>query len=428
MQFNTAIARLMELRSREMVLLKGCSFALVSFILAIFLYQTVALYRPFYGLGVDTGVFPEGTVAFMKKEKLTDGIFNRYGFGGYMTFNHSEAKVFMDSRTPTLYTPYFFWLQRQGMRSLEKWERVVAEYDIDVALIKSAEAICETLFYDDGWTAVSFDDASVLFLKEGGRHQALIDRWGMRKLNPCVNNSYTEITETDKAVLLEMEAEVRRVMDYNEGVGLVGRVAIQHLLLGRVYTSLGGDYLDRAVDEYKTAVRVFPKYAIYYDLGLAYAKLKRYELALQYFDKARYGVSKSDLGTGLIYHEIGEDKKAVRYLKRYVKHAGDGAEDFVFKPLGLSCFRLGNFDCASHNFKKAVFFATSDKDRAWLYFQTGSSLFGVNDYSDGVLYFRKAVHIDPEVYGKKLERLAEEFSGKGWKEKATAIEGLLSAK
>ncbi len=67
---------------------------------------------PNMGLGLKEGRFPEGTVAYMKKEGLRGNLYNEYVFGGYLIYELPEVKVFIDGRTPTVYSSYFFWTSR----------------------------------------------------------------------------------------------------------------------------------------------------------------------------------------------------------------------------------------------------------------------------------------------------------------------------
>ena len=42
--------------------------------------------------------YPVQAVEFLKKNKLTDGAFNSYGWGGYIDWQAPEIKVFIDGR------------------------------------------------------------------------------------------------------------------------------------------------------------------------------------------------------------------------------------------------------------------------------------------------------------------------------------------
>ncbi|MDO8427098.1 MAG: hypothetical protein Q7T24_06255, partial [Deltaproteobacteria bacterium] len=140
------------------------------------------------GLGLKSGIFPEGTVNFMKKEGLRGNIYNEYVFGGYLIFHYPELKAFIDGRTPTVYSPYFFWTSRL-VNEPEMWRRLTEEHGINMALVKIKDPFCGRLHEDKDWVAVNFDDVSILYLKRTDEFKGAISKWGMEKVNACSNDS-----------------------------------------------------------------------------------------------------------------------------------------------------------------------------------------------------------------------------------------------
>jgi len=138
-------------------------------ILIIFLAQKhlspVGAYGSNIGGGGKAGKFPEGTVAYMKKEGLRGNIYNEYVFGGYLIYELPEVKVFIDGRTPTVYSSYFFWTSRLA-EDRNSWKRLEEEHKIDMVLVKLESGLCGKLRENSDWAAVSFDDVSILYLKK----------------------------------------------------------------------------------------------------------------------------------------------------------------------------------------------------------------------------------------------------------------------
>ncbi|VAV83855.1 hypothetical protein MNBD_DELTA01-1557 [hydrothermal vent metagenome] len=415
--------RYMESRGRDSVILKRLCMALTCFVAVVFLSQAATTYRGNYGLGLGTGVFPEGTVEFMKREGVKGNIFNQYDFGGYLIYNYPELKVFMDSRTPTIYSSYFYWSMRQAVMDESLWNKIIKENEIDIALLKTRESACGMLWESEDWSAVAFDDVSVLYLRSNAGYSDLIDKWRLKSLNPCRTTINVRLPG-DKAILLEAAGEARRLISYYKEAGLDGRVARPHWLLANISSSLGGEYLKDSVAQYRRALEISAEYPMHYELALVYADLGEDDNALRSFKKAAKGLNKSNMGLGLLYHKMGEEDKAQKYFDRYLKTAEDDAEHMVFKALAASCMNTGDFGCAVHNLKKAAFITDDSAELAYIYYNIGNALFAKGNYPEGVLYYRRAIAIVP-MYLIQLRALQAEFVANGRKEKVEALSGLI---
>jgi len=414
----------LEARGRDSVVLRRLCMALTCFVAVAFLYQAATTYRGSYGLGPGTGVFPRGTVEFMKREGIKGNIFNQYDFGGYLIYNYPELKVFIDSRTPTIYSPYFYWSMRKAVMDGSLWDKIVKENEIDIALLKTRESACGMLRESKDWSAVAFDDVSVLYLKTNAGHGEVIDKWGLKGLNPCRTTINAELPG-DEAALREAGREAERLISYYRAAGLGAAVARPYWLLAGIKAAIGGEEaLTGAAVQYRRALEISDEPAMYYELALVYEKLGQDRQALSSFKKALKGVNKSNMGIGLLYHKMGEAAKARKYLDRYVKTAGDNAEQAAIRALAASCMKTGDLGCAVYNFKKAAFITEEGAELADIYYSTGNALFAGGEYREALLYYRKAIAIAP-LYLIRLKALQAEFAANGRKERAKALSGLI---
>jgi tetratricopeptide (TPR) repeat protein len=376
-----------------------------------------------YGLGIKRSSFPEGTVSFMKKHMVRGNIYNEYVFGGYLIFNNPDVKVFIDGRTPTVYSPYFFWTSRQVFKP-GRWERLVAEHSISIALIKLDKPLCSSLYEDKGWVAVSFDDISILYLKRGSGHKHLISKWGFTELNPCSGAAKYELPEKESR-LKAIRAEIKGVLGRERGVNF----SWPRRLLGLVDTALGAEYMEEAVTELAEAVSIEDNAETNYDLGVALAKLGRPDEAIETFTRAVKKDKKfkdPQLALGLTHYDAGDYGRALEWLDRYIGLAGDGAEHNAYRIRGMSCFNLGRFDCAVNSLKKAAFTTDEKKELADIYYYIGNSFFETGSFDDGVRYYALAIEVEPE-YRMVLGELAAGHEEAGRGEEARGILELLKS-
>ena len=376
-----------------------------------------------YGLGIKRSSFPEGTVAFMKKHLVRGNIYNEYIFGGYLIFKNPEVKVFIDGRTPTVYSPYFFWTSRQ-VNKPESWDRLVAEHSISMALIKLDKPLCSKLYEDKGWVAVSFDDLSILYLKKRSGYKHLISRWGFTELNPC-SDAPKYVLPEEKSRLKAIRAELKGALGRERAAGF----SRPRRLLGLVDTALGARYMEEAVTELIEAVSIKDDAETNYDLGVALAKLGRQDEAVETFTRAVKKDKKfkdPQLALGLTHYDAGDYGRAEEWLDRYISLAGDGAEHNAYRIRGMSCFNLGRFDCAVNSLKRAAFTTDEKKELADIYYYIGNSFFETGSFDDGVRYYALAIEVEPE-YKLVLGELAAGHEEAGRGEEARGILELLKS-
>ncbi len=377
------------------------------------------------GLGVRTIDHPVGTVRFMKEHGLKGNIYNAYVFGGYLIFEYPELKVFIDGRTPTVYSPLFFWKARHVTKKKD-WEKVADEFDLTMALVKLDRSLCGVLFKSDDWTPVVFDDVSALYLKKGSIYDDLIDELGL-SFSPCKTKKKIELPQ-DRKGLLKMKGELEAVMsslhDGEDGVVF----ARPHRLMGLLDGKMGGKALrEEAVAELEKAATQRPGSFVYYDLGLALGKAGRRDEAIEAFRKSirlDRGFKKPYLGLGLVYYDKKDYGRAAEWLRKYVVLADDKAEFTGLKTLGMAEFKLGRLPEAEVALKKAAFLAEEGKERAEVCYNLGNTLFEARKIEEGVMYYSRAISENPE-YRAVYENLAKMLEYKKEKDKAAGIRRVL---
>lgn len=403
---------------------------------ALAVMMTVELFSPQvrenYGIGVKSGVYPDGTVEFMKRESIRGNIFNEYVFGGYLIFNYPDLPVFIDGRTPTVYSPYFFWTARL-VNTPESWKRLEREHSIDVVLIKHDSAQCENLRKDPTWSPVHFDDVSVLFLKDKPEFRKVIERHGLHIVNPCSSAVKYELPKTREA-LKGMRDELSGMVYYDgegaEGAAFGIPASRPHRLLGLVKSELGGEDLEGAVTEFKKSLSVKETAFVYYDLGASLGKLSRHDEAIEAFltaVKKDKKFKEAYQALGIIYYEKKDYEKAACRLKEYALLADDSAEYNALKTLGLSYFNIQDYPSSLVYLRRAAYLSEREKERGHLYYHIGNSLFELGDLDEGERYYALALRDDPG-YREVLASLINSLKAKGDVKRSERLEKVLTRK
>lgn len=379
------------------------------------------------GLGVERGgSFPDVAVDFMEANYIRGPVFNEYVFGGYIIYRlYPEVRPFIDARTPTVYSPYFFWTSRL-VEDRGHWEQVEEEYGLEAALIKPAAKHCSILWERDDWTPVIFDDASVLYLKDVERFRDVIDRHGLEHANPCVDpkKGYEPPEDPD-----ELRAAREELKAFVDGPG--AKAGRGWRMLGMVDTRLaevdpGGDketLLKEAVASLEKSVDLLDKPESIHALAVASARLGDPGRAARLFREAIARGStnvKSYLGAGLALYDLGDYGKASCYLEKYARLADDEAEHIGYRVLGHACFKEGDLGCAEAYLKRASFTADDDALFAETEYYLGNLALEKGEFDTAERHYSRAVEAEPKYVGV-LRDLAGEFESREEKEKARAV-------
>jgi len=380
------------------------------------------------GVGLKHGAYPSGTVEFMKREGITGNIYNEYVFGGYLIYFYPEVKVFIDGRTPTVYSPLFFWKSRLAVDQRRwdrlavdqrRWDRLAGEYGIDIALLKPANPLCARLRDSMEWKAVSFDDTSVLFLKDTGKFGDIISRRGFKSLDAC-NDDINKLPGDD-AVLNGAREELRETLSDNDAA----RYARPHRLLGFIEARLGLNA--EAAANLEKSIAISPDAATYYTLGTVSGKLGRREEALDAFE-ASIGLNRdysdSWLGAGVAHYDMKDYKQAVRYLEKYISLADDRSEQLAYKTLGKAYFASAAYPAAAVYLERAAFLTDDAGELAGIYYDLGNTMYETGDYAAGERYYGLAISKRPD-YAAVLKELAASHRLYGRADKADSITRLL---
>ena len=334
----------------------------------------------------------------------------------------ANAAAYLDTRMSeprwlqwaSTFLSLFFWKSRLATDPA-RWARLVKEYGIEIALIKPADPLCGKLHDSDEWRAVSFDDTSVLFLKDTERFKEIISRRGFASLNACTDDIKKLPGDTEE--LSGSRAELKALLE-DKDAALYAR---PHRLLGFIEAKLGLN--SEAAMELEKSVSISPDAATYYTLGTVLGKLKKKDEALEAFKasiKRNKNYNDSWLGAGVAYYDMKDYNQAIRYLEKYISLADDGSEQLAYKTLGEAYFETAQLDGAAVYLARAAFLTVEAGELADIYYNLGNIMFETGDYPAGERYYRLAI-ANKLDYAAVLKELAASHRASGRDDKAQAI-------
>ena len=157
----------------------------------------------------------------------------------------------------------------------------------------------------------------------------------------------------------------------------------------------------KAADAFEKAANGYPnKFNVYYNLGISYENLKKWNNALNAFKKAEEIDSEdSDLlaNMGLCYKEIDDNENAISYSERAIEQ--DNNNILAYITLINAYFKMGGKSNYLKAQKYISILETLDyNDKAQLYTKIGDIYFKIEDYPNAAKNYDKATKIGANMF------------------------------
>jgi hypothetical protein len=260
---------------------------------AVLLLRVVAVERDSYtyrfGAGAHPGILPVEAAEFIKESGLSGRMFNGYNFGGYLIWSLGpQHPVFIDGREDVYVKPGVVGQYLDCFRSREQWQKLVASFDIDFAVIDYPEqpppapemSLDQLAFPRSGWALVYFDDLSVMYARRSSRNDEVIRRKEIRTVQPLQLSSYLDPIVKDPAMAQQFLEE----MAVNLGEHPSSFRA--RFLMGIFALKRGPEFLAGAIREFQQSISLNPEYIpAYLNLGNIYMHLGRRSEARQLYEE-----------------------------------------------------------------------------------------------------------------------------------------------
>lgn len=282
------------------------------------------------GFGIDRYNFPERALQYMDRRNIVGKMFNEFSWGGYISWrDHPRRTPFIDGRGFTDAS----LLERYGVArgGGDVLDGLSSAYRFEIALLTypllagkagaeftaDGRTLNQALFFR-GWALVYWDDLSRIYVKRGGRYDALIREDEYRFVDPAIEAA------SMKSKLRDAKYRKGIIRDLKRNIDQTGS-SKAYALLGALYNELG---MYREAIEMLSKVKAHPYLShivqAYNGLSYAYFKLEDFDSALRYLEK---GVSLSDDAAfhyrmGTIYLKKGDKESALRSLETALDRNG----------------------------------------------------------------------------------------------------------
>ena len=352
------------------------------------------------GLGVQSGLFPEGTAGFLAQNRFDGKLFNDSDFGGYLSWRlFPPLKVFIDPRNFVFGEFGKAYALSRG--NPDAFFRLVDRYEVTHALIRHTDPanrpLLKRLASRPKWRFERCDDVSALFVSK-----------------PITLSGYEPRSEKPKSDQSKIIGPYERYLKKPSRVNL-WRHTRAMVSIARLFRHIGrhdvaADILERALPERwfdEKTLRGEEVYSpVYFEMGVQLLELGDPGNAAQYLEKAQEWDERSlerlfSLPAYRVrnYEKLGLARQQSNLLKKaedaYQKAVATGlASARTYYDLGTLQLLSQNGQAAVKNLEQAIRLAP---DYAPAYANLGFALIQTKQPLEAVAQCRKALELDPDL-------------------------------
>ncbi|MCB9802859.1 tetratricopeptide repeat protein [Candidatus Nomurabacteria bacterium] len=374
--------------------------------LIIFMLNLSYFDRAQFGLGYLDHRYPENAVKFIKENKIPGNMANDYNNGGYYIWSlYPEKKIFMDGRTPNVYDDYFYW-QWRNLANDNLRTQIVEDYQINFWLWPNNTSLPTTLWNDENWQLIYFDDLSTIYIKNTEDNQEIIEKFSYKNFAPYFNEK--NITDICQEENLKENPDLKNnlISELEKGLTINPQNWLQYKNLALVYQNCQFNPEDQTkiVENLSQALKINPKNQhLYYLLGFYYLQNNQDQLAFENFKKAGKTQAPYLIGLGTAQYNLGQNRQALKTLLKARKTAGQ-IDTKYYQTLARVYYTLDKYKMAIEFHNR--YLDLSQDYSAESYTDLAQSYFYDNQTEKAQEYLDKALELDPD-YPLALEMQKE---------------------
>ena len=127
---------------------------------------------------VDPQNYPVAAVEYMKRNRVTGNLLLPMEWGEYAIWKlHPECRVSIDGRFRTVYPESVIQSHFVSNQDVEGWRALIEKYPADVLLARQISFFQDLIKNGGPWIYIYSDPAAIVFLREGEKNKALIERF-----------------------------------------------------------------------------------------------------------------------------------------------------------------------------------------------------------------------------------------------------------
>lgn len=111
---------------------------------------------------VTQSLFPTQAIGYLRTHGVQGNLFNEYGWGGYLIWELTGTRVFIDGRADPFGDDLIIAYQKT-VSARPGWKHVLQEYQIRTVLVQAESALASALAQSDEWQETYRDPLAVIF-------------------------------------------------------------------------------------------------------------------------------------------------------------------------------------------------------------------------------------------------------------------------
>jgi hypothetical protein len=121
-------------------------------------------------------ITPVRAVRFLQVNDIGGRILNELDWGGYVRFKLPDSRIFVDSRSDTVYPEWLVGEWARFVNAADDWREIADKYDVQVVCIREWHPVAERLEEDPGWIHAYTDPWSTIYLRDSEANADTIER------------------------------------------------------------------------------------------------------------------------------------------------------------------------------------------------------------------------------------------------------------
>ncbi|MCU0430214.1 MAG: tetratricopeptide repeat protein [Cytophagaceae bacterium] len=259
--------------------------------------------------------------------------------------------------------------------------------------------------------AKEYYNKGILHFKQGNYAEAVNDFTSAIAIYPQYEQAFHQRALSHEKLGNTNQA----ISDYDQVVRLNPKNSQAFMLRGHLNSKVGMD--DEAIKDYTKVIELDARnYEAHYERGLIYNIMGLYAEALRDFEKCTQikPGAEIDYMTGTVESKLGNEEKAIHFFTNAIKY--DKANKNFYFHRADSKLKIGRYKEAMEDLRVSQ---SLDKDQgslAYVYHRLGLAFHHMQTYDSALLYFNKAIELNPVVNDFLYHRAKTNFHLKNYDE------------
>lgn len=283
------------------------------------------------------------SINFLTSQKPSGNILNEYGAGSELAWLlYPHYKLFIDGRTPNVYSGQFYWYYRNIMNE-NIFKKMIQDHSITIAVVQHGWDITPFLETQE-WNLVFFDNYYAIYLSNDKTNKPLREERTYTILKPTLtDNELSEICKDDSKKKILRDEITRNMQEVKNPLPTFVVDAKLNISCESTHEDL-----KRAEDNMNIVIHHAPRGSEhYFHLGSLQLSLYNDKSAAQNFKKSTQlnKTKKNMTGLGIALYNLGQYKQAARTFHEALYAPGEFPKEY-YQIYGRTNYQLDKNEAA----------------------------------------------------------------------------------